>query len=119
LFDELFRLSVKLTEEKLHGMSSGSVLSRVDRSEYSFDSSLYLFTQCEVFNNVKDCFYRGITTTTTTTTTGPLRSHWNIGPQQLSVAEVSVAFKLFIETGLLALCSNPPPPNLEDQVSIT
>jgi hypothetical protein len=23
------------------------------------------------------------TTTTTTTTTSPLRSHWNIGPQQL------------------------------------
>jgi hypothetical protein len=32
-----------------------------------------------------------------------------------AVAEVSVAFKFFIETGLLALCSNP---HLEDQVSI-
>jgi hypothetical protein len=31
------------------------------------------------------------------------------------VVEVSVAFKYFIETGLLALCSNPNP---EDQVSI-
>jgi hypothetical protein len=49
------------------------------------------------------------TTTTTTTTTSPLRSHWNIGHQQLSVAEVSVAFKFFIETSLLALCSNPQP----------
>jgi hypothetical protein len=39
--------------------------------------------------------------------TSPLRSRWNIGPQQLSVAEVSVTFKFFIETGLLALCSNP------------
>jgi hypothetical protein len=44
-----------------------------------------------------------------TTTTSPLRSRWNIGPQQLSVAEVSVAFKFFIETGLLALCSSPQP----------
>jgi hypothetical protein len=43
------------------------------------------------------------------TTTSPLRSRWNIGHQQLSVAEVSVAFKFFIETGLLALCSNPQP----------
>jgi hypothetical protein len=34
--------------------------------------------------------------TTTTTTTSPLRSRWNIEPQQLSVAEVSVAFKFFI-----------------------
>jgi hypothetical protein len=32
-----------------------------------------------------------------------------MGPQQLSVAEVSVAFKFFIETGLLALCPNPQP----------
>jgi hypothetical protein len=44
-----------------------------------------------------------------TTTSSPLRSHWTTGPQQLSVAEVSVAFKFFIETGLLALCSNPQP----------
>jgi hypothetical protein len=36
-------------------------------------------------------------------------SRWNIEPQQLSVAEVSVAFKYFIETGLVALCSNPQP----------
>jgi hypothetical protein len=44
-------------------------------------------------------------------TTSPLRSRWNTGPQQLlcSVAEVSVAFKFFIETGLVALCSNPQP----------
>jgi hypothetical protein len=41
--------------------------------------------------------------------TSLLLSLWNIGPQQLSVAEVSVAFKFFIETGLLALCSNPQP----------
>jgi hypothetical protein len=46
---------------------------------------------------------------TFTTTTSPLHSLWKIGPQQLSVAEVSVAFKFFIETGLLALCSNPQP----------
>jgi hypothetical protein len=52
------------------------------------------------------------TTTTTTTTTSSLRSHWNIGPQQLSVAEVSVSFKFFIDTGLLALCSNPQPGEL-------
>jgi hypothetical protein len=39
----------------------------------------------------------------------PLRFRWNIGPQQLSVAEVSVAFKFFIETGLVALCSNLQP----------
>jgi hypothetical protein len=48
-------------------------------------------------------------TTTTTTTT---RSRWNIGPQQLSVAEVSVAFTFFfffVEAGLLALCSIPQP----------
>jgi hypothetical protein len=47
----------------------------------------------------------------TTTTTIPLRSHLNTGPQQLfkAVAKVSVAFKFFIETGLLALCSNPQP----------
>jgi hypothetical protein len=32
----------------------------------------------------------------TTTTASPRRSHWNIGPQQLSVAEVSIAFKFFI-----------------------
>jgi hypothetical protein len=44
-----------------------------------------------------------------TTNNNPLRSVWNIGPQQLSVAEVSVALKFFIETGLLALCSNPQP----------
>jgi hypothetical protein len=49
------------------------------------------------------------TNTTTTTTTSPLRSRWNMGPQQLSVAEVSGAFKFFIETGLLALCSTPQP----------
>jgi hypothetical protein len=42
------------------------------------------------------------------TTTCPLRSHWHIG-QQLSVVEVSVAFKFFIETGLLALCSSSQP----------
>jgi hypothetical protein len=39
------------------------------------------------------------TTTTTTTSSSPLRSVWNIGPQQLSsseaVDEVSVAFKFF------------------------
>jgi hypothetical protein len=37
--------------------------------------------------------------------------HWNTGPQQLyeTVAEVSVVFKFLIETGLLALCSNPQP----------
>jgi hypothetical protein len=29
------------------------------------------------------------------TTANPLRSRWNIGPQQLSVAEVSVAFKIY------------------------
>jgi hypothetical protein len=39
----------------------------------------------------------------------PLRSHWNIGPQQLSVTEVPVEFTFFIETGLLVLCSNPQP----------
>jgi hypothetical protein len=46
-----------------------------------------------------------------TTTTSPLRFHWNIGPQQVFKAdvEVSVAFKFFIETGLLALCSNHQP----------
>jgi hypothetical protein len=59
------------------------------------------------------CGLDASTTTTTTTTTSPLHSHWNIGPQQLSsskaVAEVSVTFKFFIETGLLALCSNPQP----------
>jgi hypothetical protein len=44
-----------------------------------------------------------------TATNSPLRFHWNIGPQQLSVAEVSVEFTFFIETGLLALCSNPQP----------
>jgi hypothetical protein len=53
------------------------------------------------------------TTTTTTTTSSPHRSLWNIGHQQLlpseAVAEVSIAFKFFIETGLLALCSNPQP----------
>jgi hypothetical protein len=49
------------------------------------------------------------TTTTTTTTTSPLHSHWSIGPQQLSVVEVSVACKFFTETGLLALYSNPQP----------
>jgi hypothetical protein len=38
-----------------------------------------------------------------------LRSHWNIGPQQLSVAEVSIAVNFFTETGLLAPCSNPQP----------
>jgi hypothetical protein len=47
--------------------------------------------------------------TNTKTSTNPLRSRWNIGPQQLSAVEVSVAFKFFIETGLLALCSNPQP----------
>jgi hypothetical protein len=31
-------------------------------------------------------------------TTTNFRSRWNIGPQQLSVPEVSVAFKFFIET---------------------
>jgi hypothetical protein len=45
----------------------------------------------------------------TATTTSPLHSCWNIGPQQLSVTEVSVMFKFFIEIGLLALCSNPQP----------
>jgi hypothetical protein len=55
------------------------------------------------------------TTTTTTTNnnnnnSNPLRSRWNIGPEQLcSVAEVSVALKFFMETGLLALCSNLQP----------
>jgi hypothetical protein len=38
--------------------------------------------------------------TTTTTTTTTTRSRWNIGPQQLSVAEFSVTFKFFIETDL-------------------
>jgi hypothetical protein len=40
-------------------------------------------------------FLRLNTTTTTTTTTATTRSRWNIGPQQLLVAEVSVAFKCF------------------------
>jgi hypothetical protein len=44
-----------------------------------------------------------------TATTSPLRSLSNIGPQQLSFAEVSIVFKFFTETGLLALCSNPQP----------
>jgi hypothetical protein len=35
------------------------------------------------------------TTTTTTTTTSPHCSRWNTGPQQLSVAKVSVVFKFF------------------------
>jgi hypothetical protein len=36
--------------------------------------------------------------------TSPLRSHWNF-----TIVEVSIAVKFFIETGLLALCSNPQP----------
>jgi hypothetical protein len=44
-----------------------------------------------------------------TITPPPLRSHWNIGPQQLSVVEVSVALNFFTETGLIALWSNPQP----------
>jgi len=53
------------------------------------------------------------TTTTTTTSSSPLRSCWNIGPQQLSlseaVVEVSVEFKFFMERGLLAPCSKTQP----------
>jgi hypothetical protein len=49
--------------------------------------------------------------TTTTATTIPLRSRWNIEPQTTfsseAVVEVSIALTFFIETGLLALCSNP------------
>jgi hypothetical protein len=57
-----------------------------------------------------------------TTTTNPLHSHWNIRPQQLPIkagVEVSVAFKFFIEIGLLALCSNPQPggPDLHIYIS--
>jgi hypothetical protein len=48
------------------------------------------------------------TTTTTTTTTSPLRSRWNTA-STTKVVEVSVVFKFFIETGLLALCSNRQP----------
>jgi hypothetical protein len=46
------------------------------------------------------------------TTTSPLHSLWNMGLNNLpskAVSEVSVAFKFFVETGLLALCSNPQP----------
>jgi hypothetical protein len=52
-------------------------------------------------------------TTTTTTSSSPLISRWNTGPLQISsseaVVDVSVVFKFFMESGLLAPCSNSQP----------